>query len=38
MAVYEYISIYNSSVAVVTIAIVLIVFLAWQLRKRRRSK
>ncbi len=38
MNAYEYISIYNGSVALITIAIVMIVFLAWQLRRRRRQK
>lgn len=38
MNAYEYISIYNGSVALITIAIVMIVFLTWQLRWRRRQK
>lgn len=38
MNAYEYISIYNGSVALITIAIVMIVFLAWHLRRRRRQK
>lgn len=38
MKVYEYISLYNGTVALVTISTVMIVFLSWQLRRRRRRK
>ncbi len=38
MKVYEYISIYNGAVALTTITVVMIVFLTWQMRKRRNKK
>jgi heme/copper-type cytochrome/quinol oxidase subunit 2 len=34
MKVYEYMSIYNGSIVLITIAVVMLVFLAWQFRRR----